>query len=561
MLRYFRQHKALTLFTAVLSVISSISYVFIAVLLQRILDAAIQQDLPSFIRTLGFSLGYFALMGILLYVYSYFSKKLICKITRIMRSKSFGGVLNHTVEDFGKSNTADYLSALTNDVKLVEDNYLLPLMEIVQYSIIFAASLILMLYYDGIVTVCVLVSILLMFLIPGLFGKALQKRQDQYSRQLSEFTGALKDFLSGFEVIKAYQMKRYVTKRFEMSNRDVTRAKFHSDALIAATEAVSMFLSVMIQIVVLFLSAYFIIIGRITVGTLLAMVQVSGNLANPLLMIFSSAPKLKGVKPVIQRLNAYADYCGGPLAGQESPAFQKRISTSDLTFSDDQQNYILRDVTVQFEKGKKYALVGKSGCGKTTLIRLLTGYFSDYQGDIQYDGKSIAGLDASQLSELSSTIHQNVYMFNETIEDNICLHCGYEEKHLRTALQISGVDQFLEQTPRGLSTPVGENGSNLSGGQKQRIAVARAIIRKKPLLILDEGTSAVDRQTAYDIESRLLRVQDLTLLTITHNMSPELLELYDEVLYMEDGQVKEKASFHDLMEARGCFYDFYQLKI
>ena len=122
------------------------------------------------------------------------------------------------------------------------------------------------------------------------------------------------------------------------------------------------------------------------------------------------------------------------------------------------------------------------------------------------------------------------------------------------------LDLFLNQTTQGLSSPVGENGTNLSGGQKQRIAVARAIVRKKPLLILDEGTSAVDMQTAYDIESSLLKLEDLTLLTITHNMRKDLLELYDEIIYMEKGKIAEKGPFEELMKMEGKFNDFFQLK-
>ena len=560
MLRYFRENKLLNMGTAFFSTIASLSYVLIAVILQRILDAAIQKDLQSFAKILLFSLGYFVLMGLLMYVYTYLSKKLICGITQQLRKKSFVGIVNHTIEDFGKANTSDYLSAITNDVKLVEDNYLLPLMEIIQYGVIFTASLVLMLYYDVIVTGCVLVSILFMFIIPSLFGATLQKRQDNYSRQLSGFTGTLKDFLSGFEVIKAYRMRIYVIKKFEDSNVDLTSAKFSVDKSLAANEAVSMLLSVMVQIVVLFLSAYFIIIGRITVGTMLAMVQVSGNLSNPLLMIFNNAPKLKGVRPVIARLNEFADHRGNSFTGEVGPLFEHQISVEKLNFSYDKTHNALQDVSLTIERGKKYALVGASGCGKTTLIKLLTGYYSDYQGTVKYDDCLLSDLDYEQVAELSSTIHQNVYMFNETIEDNICLHQTYDDAEMETALKTSGVDLFLNQTTQGLSSPVGENGTNLSGGQKQRIAVARAIVRKKPLLILDEGTSAVDMQTAYDIESRLLKLEDLTLLTITHNMRKDLLELYDEIIYMENGKIAEKGPFEELMKMEGKFNDFFQLK-
>ena len=151
-------------------------------------------------------------------------------------------------------------------------------------------------------------------------------------------------------------------------------------------------------------------------------------------------------------------------------------------------------------------------------------------------------------------------MFDESIVDNICLHESYSEEEFSSALFASGLSEFIEQIPNGKEYMVGENGSNLSGGQKQRIAVARALIRKKPLLILDEGTSAIDMQTAYDIESRLLKISDLTLLTITHTMNKDILEQYDEIVFMEDGKIIEHGNFEMLVNKRAKFYDFYKLK-
>ena len=135
-----------------------------------------------------------------------------------------------------------------------------------------------------------------MLIVPSLFGGLLSKRQDKYSDMLSSFTNHVKDLLSGFEIIKSYRMKKYVLSQFETSNEDTIKAKYSVDKAIAANEAVSMVLALLVQVVVVFLSAYFIIIGRISAGVLLGMVQVSSNLANPLLIIFSNIPKIKSIK-------------------------------------------------------------------------------------------------------------------------------------------------------------------------------------------------------------------------------------------------------------------------
>ena len=212
------------------------------------------------------------------------------------------------------------------------------------------------------------------------------------------------------------------------------------------------------------------------------------------------------------------------------------------------------------ERGKKYVLVGKSGCGKSTLIKLLSGCYSTYRGEILYDNTELHRTDPDTVAQLSSTIHQNIYMFDESIYDNICLHEDYPGEMIKKATDESGLTEFLSGLPEGLQYQVGENGSNLSGGQKQRIAVARALIRSKPILILDEGTSAIDRQTAYDIENRLLKLQDLTLITVTHHLDEDLLKKYDKILYMENGCIKEEGAFESLISVPSRFAAYFQLK-
>lgn len=560
MLRYIKKSKCLIVLTIIFSTISSMAYVSIALLLQNILDIATSGNLKTFYEILLFSLFFFVFLGTFMFLYSLFSKKLICKIINSIREKAFSGIINHNIADFSRANTADYLSALTNDIKIIEDNCLLPLLEIIQNITIFIISLIVMFYFDMIVTISVLAAILIMLIVPGLFGLVMQKKQTQYSKKLSEFTIHLNDILSGFEVISSYGMKNYIISKFGKTNKATTDAKYSVEKVTAANQSVSMVLAILVQVVVIFLSAYFIIIGRITVGTLMGMVQVASNLANPLLIIFSNVPKIKSISPVMARINSFSDYSEKSFTGTVAPTCQKGLSAVSLSFSYDKEKQILNDVSINICKGKKYALVGKNGCGKTTLIKLLSGYYPDYHGTVCYDDIDILELDYSKLTSLSSTIHQDVYMFHESVFDNICLHHNYTEEELHKALNISGVSQFIEKLSDGLETIIEENGNNLSGGQKQRIAVARAVIQEKPILFLDEGTSAIDRQTAYDIENRLLNLDDLTLITITHNLQANILGQYDQIIYMEDGTIKEIGTFGELIQKKSGFYNFSQLK-
>ena len=557
---YMKQNKVLLLFTILTSIIASLGYVFMAVLLQKLLDIAVEKNMQQFIPMVLFSIFYFVMLGIFLYLQSLLSKRITCKIIKQIRTDVFKGIVSQSMGDFGKRNTADYISIISNDVKMIEDNFLLPFFEVVQYTVIFISSFVLMIYFDVIVTIVVFVAITLMFLVPSLLGKELEKRQNTLSSQLADFTTKLKDILSGFEIIKSYSMKQYVIQKFDKENSDTIHTKYSVDKLFALNEGLSSFLALMVQIVVLFLSAYFIITERITVGTLLGMVQVSSNLANPLIMIFTNIPKIKSIQPIIEKLTVLSKYELNEVPKKQSATFNSVVSISNLSFAYEKQNRVLDKINLHIEKGKKYVIVGKSGCGKTTLVKLLAGYYTEYSGKILYDNTDLNMMNENDIVQLSSIIHQNIYMFNESVYDNICLHEDYSKESIDKAVKASGLNDVIEKLPEGLLYEAGENGSNLSGGQKQRIAVARALIRNKPILILDEGTSAIDMQTAYDIENHLLKIEGLTIITITHNLKKELLELYDNIIYMENGEIIERGTFEELTSVPSRFLKYLTIK-
>lgn len=227
-------------------------------------------------------------------------------------------------------------------------------------------------------------------------------------------------------------------------------------------------------------------------------------------------------------------------AGTKEPAFFHEIRIHDLCFRYREEIPVLTDLSLIIEKGEKLALTGESGCGKSTLVKLLGGNYSDYQGGIYYDGVELRQLDIRELRKIVTVIHQKTFIFNDTIRYNICLGEEFTEAEFENALKRSGVDRFLPCIAGGADGDCGEDRANLSGGQKQRIALARALIRGIDFLILDEGVSAIDVETANEIEQELLDMEELTLLTITHRIKDGILEKYDRVLAMDDGKIAKK---------------------
>ncbi|ASA21447.1 ABC transporter ATP-binding protein [Paenibacillus donghaensis] len=554
-----RQHKLLLMITLFFSIITAAAGVLIALVLQKVIDAALQGDRGLFREILVISVVYLLLLGVMGLIYNLCSKALIRNLTLSLRERVFRGIFSRKAEAFAASNTADYLSALTNDIKQLEDQYIQPLLQVMQNVVVFAASVLVLLYISPLVTAILAGCMVLIFIIPSLFGTALQTKQSAVSAQMSIFTIRLKDLLSGFEVIKSYAMGTYAGHKFQTENRQAADTRFAADRLFALNESVSQTLAILTQFAVVFVAAYLIITGNLSAGSLVALVQLSGGFVGPVLVIMENLPKIKGVRPVVERIDALSAQHHDTPAEQLDPQFNVALSANHLQFGYTPGQPVLKDVSLTLDKGKKYALAGPSGCGKSTLVKLLTGYYDRYEGTVELDGTNLKQLDTSRLQELVSTIHQNVYMFDSDIHFNICLHEEFSAEQLEEVLHTSGIHKFLEQT-NGLQSPVGENGSQLSGGQRQRIAVARALIRNKPILILDEGTSAIDMQTAYEIEGRLLALEDLTLITITHNMNELMLGRYDEIIYMEEGRIAERGSLHELLAYGGRFHDFYTQK-
>lgn len=557
MKKYISQNKKILVVAIAMGILFSIMSAFFAIMVQQLIDIAVKQDIPAFIEMVIFTSAYILFCGLVHLGYTTFCKKIICRITQALRLDVFKGILKRNISDFKSVNSADYISALTNDVKLIEDNYCIPLLQGLLGTVELIASAAILIYFSPIIFVTLVVLLVLLAIIPGLFNKVLEKRQSNFSNKMSELTILTKDFMSGFEVIKSYKMITHSEQKFDNENKTTTKSKYNVDSITAAVESVSVVLSSAVLIVVFCVAVYLILMGNITVGVLVGVLQVSGQIVNPIQILSQSIPKIRGAKSVIQRLVDLRDYQNITMIGDKDPAFNNEITVKNLHFKYRDGNEVLRGAWCKFEKGKKYAIIGKSGCGKTTLINLLNGYFDNYTGEISFDGIELHSLNIEKLNEMIAVIHQNVYMFDATIESNICLYKDVSKECFKQALEISGVDTFLD-SGRTIDTHVGENGANLSGGQRQRIAVARALVQNKPILILDEGTSAIDLQTAFDIESKLLNIDSLTVITITHSFNPDLLRAYDKVIFMEQGQCTMD-TFDELLKHNDMFNHFFML--
>lgn len=222
-------------------------------------------------------------------------------------------------------------------------------------------------------------------------------------------------------------------------------------------------------------------------------------------------------------------------------------------------NLVLKNITYEFRSGGKYAIVGGSGSGKSTLLRILMGYYDDYSGSVAVGGYEIRDIDRESLYLSFSILHQNVFMLDDTLRNNITLYNDYSDEEYRDALTKANLLDVEARLANGSDTVLGEGGNTISGGERQRVSIARAILKGSGVMILDEATASLDNIIAHDIEKSITDMDELTCIFVTHRYSREILEKCDGILVLKDGELFEHGTFDELYNAKGYFYSLYNV--
>lgn len=539
MFRYINAHRIWFIAVMALIFITDIFLIGGSVITQLLVDAVMEQNLSHVRLYIPIAIGY-SLFSAAIYITCAICQDVFgAKLMNDMRLSVFDGIMRRSRTDFAQHHSADYVSALTNDISLIHGQFLNMFYMVVLSVASMILSVAIMFYYQPIVAICAVFSALIMTVSPFLLGSMAGKWEKRRSERLAALTTILSECFAGFETIVAFGIQRHIRKRFEEYSNALCDCEYRTEGVGALANGLSQLLSGLAQTIILSLSCWLVFTGRMSVGALVVFISLNTTFCSNLAMCLQGVPILKGVCPVINRVNGYADYVNKDKQGHVEPTFKNTVIVQDLCFGYNAENTILKNLSLTLKQGGKYALTGNSGSGKSTLIHLLTGDNSDYDGGIFYDGTELRELKRDDLNRVTACIHQDIFLFDDTIRNNICLFDDFSNEQFEWAIKTSGVQKFTDAFSEGVSYIVGENGERLSGGQKQRIAIARALIRNTNFLILDEGTSALDEQTAMEIEGELLKQKNLTLLTITHHLKNP--QEYDDVFVLNDGEIPTTA--------------------
>lgn len=477
-----------------------------------------------------------------------------------LRCDVFSKLINKDIKDFSLDNSGKYISVLYNDIKLIEDNFLNNIFLVISSLLSFLISLCALFYISPYIVIFISIFGVLGFIIPNALSKKLVIEKNEYSKNLEEITSVTKDLFSGFEVIKGFNISKKINKIFVKNSLNVENSKRKCSILEAIIKGFSLAFSVTIYLGVLILGGYLMYKKSISVGTAIIIIQLSTHIVGPVKTSISLINQIKSVSLIGKKVEDILNVNNESEESEEIKSFRDCIDIKDLNFSYTKERNALKNINLKFERNKKYAIVGESGCGKSTLIKLIMRYYNEYEGKITIDNKDLNKIYSSDLYKTISMIQQNVFMFDDSIKENIRLFSNYSDESVIESCKRSGIMGLINRLEDGIDSLVGENGNKLSGGEKQRIAIARALINETKILILDESTSALDNETAYSLEKSLLNLENLTMIVVTHKLIKNLLTDYDEIIVMKDGMVIEKGSFEELIDIKGYFYSLYYIQ-
>lgn len=575
MLRYMKENKGLFLIYVLLVPVAAVCSSLFALCLEPLINVVYEDSVSEgsgFILLAKYAL--WAVIFALLDMGSHYClklsrEKLRCCYVAGLRRDLFAGVLRKSVRAFQEQPASWYLSVFNRDVEKLSSCHFDSVCGFYRVTVDFLVSLVLVISINPWIALFNIGSSAVSVWIPRLFDKKLQQKQERASAAAEKYQGMLLDCLRGFTTIRLFGMQKSISARLEKDNRGLEQANYESTEANYMSAWISMLCSQLSFVLTTVLGVYFALKGWMSVGGVVAVSQLIGGIVVPfeeLPVHLSNYNSVKGIRrktaelmvrrageqeafPLTEGKHSDRKLTGRNLAGgkfaggnftdrKHAGGMLNSLCLEAVSFSY-KEALILRKVSLTLEAGKKYILLGESGSGKSTLAKLAAGFYEADSGTVRLGDRRIEDWPEVLFYRQVTYLEQEVFLFNDTLRQNLTLGWQCSEAALQKALSFAGLEAFVKKLPQGLETPISGNGNTVSGGEKQRIGLARAYLSGAGFLILDEVTAGLDPELAECIEEHILEEAGLCILLITHRRNRKLLEKCDKVFRMEQGILSE----------------------
>ncbi|WP_457641982.1 ABC transporter ATP-binding protein [Persephonella sp.] len=480
----------------------------------------------------------------------------IYKTLKVLREKIYRKVLNAQPSFFRKISSGDLISRATTDVERFGEISTTIGTNVITETFTVIGIVAILLYRDWKMFLIFIFAIPLLALALNYFGGKRKKYSKKLQESFSDYIQHLNQIISGIEVVKLFKEKIFLKLFLKINENLYHRQKknrFYDTVYLSSVEIIAYVATAGI----IFYGGSRIISGDITPGDFFSFLGGVLILVNSLQTLQRGAINLKALSPVIDRIQFVLNIPQEKDANREFKGLREKIVYDNVSLKIG-ENQILKNVNLLINKGEKVGIVGLTGSGKSTLVKILPALIKDYEGKVFIDNHELKEYSVSSLREHIGVVSQDVFIFNDTLRNNLLIaKPEATDQELIEALKKAKAD-FVFKTEKGLDTVLGEKGSRLSGGERQRISIARIFLKNPDILIIDEGTSALDVETEeYVMEEIKNHFRDKTIIMITHRL--KIIDLCNRIVVMENGQIVEEGTKEELLRKKGVFYKFFSL--
>lgn len=515
----------------------------------------------------------------------YFRTKFSTKAVFQYRKMAYHYLSKKKVTEFYGQNTAVYLSALNTDLQKIKEDFLDQIPILSQIVICGIGAVLVMIRYNFFLAMMACLISLIPFFAALFSGRNMEKIEENLSKENAEYLAFLKDFAVGFTIIKSYKVEgifsalhdkicQKVEARMEEREKCVEKINYFA----AISGYITQFAILLLCAVVAYRSK------SISVGTVLAFSRLINYIIDPVTELPGMLSKARTAYALSEQF--WEKIGKGEQEEQQEqqqksgeivkdgyhqhtdtdshekalpiPSLQGDICFSRLSFSYIPEKQVLKDFTLRVKEGEKLILLGASGSGKSSILKLLMGIERSQGGEISIGNRQLSTLPEESLFRSISYIQQEVFIFDGSIYENITLFQDYGKEELELAIEKSGLKNLILE--KGLDYPCGENGAALSGGERQRINIARSLLRKTPILLADEITAALDKENSYLVLDSLLSLENITEILVLHDLDSRILNRVDRICVLKEGEIVEEGIFSELMEKKGYFYSLFMME-
>lgn len=481
---------------------------------------------------------------------------IIFKALKNLRETFYNKLLSTEPSYLMKLSTGNIISRFTNDLERFSQISSMIGINVITEVLTIIAIIIVLIYRDWKLFLIFVISVPFLALALNYFGEKRKKYSRKLQESLADYTQHISQVISGFEIVKIFN-RNIFKKIFEKINNELYKREkknqLYESLYVASVEIIAYAATAGI----IFYGGVRIIKGEITAGDFFSFLGGVLILVNSLQVLQRGVVNLKALSPVIDRIKFLLDFPEEKDEGIEFKGLKEKIEYKNVSLRID-KNQILKDINLIIKKGEKVGIVGATGSGKSTLIKILPALIKDYQGKVFLDNNELRKYSVSSLRKHIGMISQEVFIFNDTLRNNLLIaKPDATDEELYEALKKAKAD-FVFKLEKGLDTNLGEKGSRLSGGERQRISIARIFLKNPDIVIIDEGTSALDVETEeYIMEEIKKEFSDKTIIMITHRL--KVLDIVNKIIVMDNGKIIEEGSKEELLKKKGIFYKLYTL--